>query len=271
MKVFLVVFACVAYATALDNGTAFNRAFSGGDARIINGYEANIENFPWQVGIFHSVNGNGQFCGGALIDKQWVLTAAHCVYNANNFRVILGASRAYDNQPGKIEVGINKALYHPQYNPSTLNNDVAVIQLDRSVQFTNRIQTIRLARSNSRVEAGANLEVSGWGKTSDEETSITNILKWVELKAISNQECLQYFNPNLIQNNVVCCDGQQYKSTCNGDSGGPLISCNNGDCTHVGVVSFVSTRGCAQGYPSGFARTADFISFINYNTGLNFP
>lgn len=43
---------------------------------IVGGVETSIKNFPWQAGI--GVDGSN-FCGGSLITKSHVLTAAHCI------------------------------------------------------------------------------------------------------------------------------------------------------------------------------------------------
>jgi len=54
-----------------------------------------------------------------------------------------------------------------------------------------------------------------------------------------------------------------------GDSGGPLVVRNgNGNFTLIGVVSFVSSAGCAVGHPSGYARVTSFLTWIRNNTNI---
>ena len=53
-----------------------------------------------------------------------------------------------------------------------------------------------------------------------------------------------------------------------GDSGGALVVENGNGFTQIGVVSFVSSAGCASGYPSGYARVTSFLDWIRANTGL---
>jgi len=53
-----------------------------------------------------------------------------------------------------------------------------------------------------------------------------------------------------------------------GDSGGALVVPSSGGFTQIGVVSFVSSAGCASGYPSGYARVTSFVDWIRSNTGL---
>lgn len=47
--------------------------------RIINGFEAQPNAYPYQVGIEISVTGGWTWCGGSLISQNFVLTAAHCL------------------------------------------------------------------------------------------------------------------------------------------------------------------------------------------------
>jgi secreted trypsin-like serine protease len=45
-----------------------------------------------------------------------------------------------------------------------------------------------------------------------------------------------------------------------GDSGGPLVIGKVGNYTQIGIVSFVSSAGCAAGYPMGFTRISSFMA-----------
>lgn len=46
------------------------------ERRIVGGVETGINEFPWQVAIALD---EMFFCGGALVNENFVLTAAHCV------------------------------------------------------------------------------------------------------------------------------------------------------------------------------------------------
>lgn len=44
------------------------------DDRIVGGYQCEAHSQPWQV----SINIGYHFCGGSLINDQWIVSAAHC-------------------------------------------------------------------------------------------------------------------------------------------------------------------------------------------------
>jgi len=102
------------------------------ETKIFGGKEAAIGQFPYQAAI--TVNFSG-FCGGSLISKNWILTAAHCVKGFVHWKVALGAHNIRESsEPGRVTLISKKAIPHEKYRH--LENDVAVIQLPQDVQFS---------------------------------------------------------------------------------------------------------------------------------------
>ncbi|KAK4874416.1 hypothetical protein RN001_013776 [Aquatica leii] len=235
--------------------------FIGFSPRIISGKPAALGQFPWQVANKYATFSGTYFCGGALVNSRWVLTAGHCADGAFYFEITLGSlysDGTYQSQ-SKI-IGTTKAVIHPAYNSLYLLNDVALINLNTNIQITSYIKPIPL--ETAYLGSGVSLTVSGWGKTSDASNSISRSLNFVKLTSISNSQCKSVYGITITEG-TLCCVGSPQHSTCSGDSGGPLIRLNaNGTANHVGVVSFVHKAGCASGNPSGYSRTQFFRSWI---------
>ena len=83
-------------------------------------------------------------------------------------QVMLGAVNL--NKPGCLaqKYQVKKWIQHPQYCTGTVYHDIALIELDRTVKFSQTIQPACLYTKSYIPECG--LEVTGWGKTSNNGT-----------------------------------------------------------------------------------------------------
>jgi len=113
-------------------------------------------------------------------------------------------------------------------------------------------------------------KVTGWGRA--EFQQVRPILRESSVGIISNQMCRKKWfsivdNKELIKSTVVCAQGLNANvSTCNGDSGNPLVVQRNGKWHLIGVSSFGSLRGCSiPGIPSVFTRISSFLDWIAVN------
>jgi secreted trypsin-like serine protease len=237
--------------------------------RIVNGHPAQPNQIPHQCSILSPVGG-GSFsvCGGSLISPDWVLTAAHCAIGLAQQNVRCGTLQLTTG--GTIQNSFG-TIVHPQYNPTTLNNDVAVIPLPTSLVTGPSMQPIRLPTAGQAGSSflDARARVSGWGATTS-GGGVSNTLNYVDKRVISNTECAAIFGTAVVVSHVVCGLGYDApnQSHCGGDSGGPLTIEEGGIPTQIGVVSFGAAAGCDLGFPAGYMRTADFVSWVNQHTSI---
>ncbi|KOB72615.1 Chymotrypsin-like protein [Operophtera brumata] len=289
MKFALTLLALVAVAQAkylpvdLEDNTAYNYLAKYGlplaekiraaeeaasQNRIVGGSFAHIEAFPHQAGLLAQFGQGQGVCGGSLISTNRVLTAAHCWYDGVNqaslFTVVLGSNFLFS---GGTRVNTNHVVMHSGWNPNLIRNDVAVAHLPNHVALTYLIQPVALPSGSQLDEnyTGEIANATGFGLTSDGGSiSANQFVSGVQLTVINNNECAMSF-PFIIQSSNICTSGAGGRSTCSGDSGGPLTVQRNGRPLLIGVTSFGSARGCEVGLPAAFARVSSFVDFIHQN------
>merc|ERR1712142_1072269 len=234
--------------------------------RIVGGFEAEPNQWPWQVALFVD---NAWFCGGALISENYVLTAAHCVDGASYFDIMAGAQNVKESsEPNRVEITSFNGWTHPQWSPNDLANDIALIELPSPITFNDYIKPSCLPDAGDTADPDELVTATGWGKPSDNAGGISPVLRMVEdLPTITNAECNAVHG--IVQAGVVCIDTTGGKGTCNGDSGGPLnmkFDVKDGAAgqkwKQIGVVSFGASAGCEVGYPAGFSRTEYYRDWL---------
>jgi secreted trypsin-like serine protease len=232
--------------------------------RIVGGFEAQENEWPWQVALFID---NAWFCGGALISENYVMTAAHCADGASYFDIMAGAHNVRaSSEPHRVEITSYNGWTHPQWDSNTLSNDIALIELPSPIAFNDYIRPSCMPMAGDTADVNEMVTCTGWGKPSDSAGGISPVLRMVEDRPIiSNRECNDIYG--IVGDGVVCIDTTGGKGTCNGDSGGPLNMKYNvkgaGDkWKQVGVVSFGASAGCEVGYPAGFTRTESYLDWV---------
>ncbi len=207
---------------------------------IVGGGEAQPGEFPFIVSLYKGYH----FCGGSLIDKNWVLTAAHCVTGSKSFEVRIGL---FDQKNlNQVEVRkVKNVMIHPQYNKQVDHDyDFALVELDAS----SNTQPIELNRVdfNSQSRTGdVMFTVAGWGTLKEGSYQSPKILQKVEVPFIDLDTCEKSY-PNQMSERMLCAGYQDGgKDSCQGDSGGPLVTQDaSGKAILAGVVSW--GKGCAR-------------------------
>ncbi len=227
-----------------------------GPARVINGEETQISLFPFQVAL---MTGSFQFCGGTLVNSEYVLTAAHCVDGADpgDFEVLIGTD---DLTAGGQRVGVRSIREHPSFG-NTLDYDVALLRL-----VTPQLHPRPFLQGPDQPSLslpGTTATTIGWGRI--EDGGDTNRLRRVELPIITNKACSDaagiFFGS--IGDRTVCAGGANLgRGVCFGDSGGPLLVPYQGSWAQVGITSFLAARDNCGDVPSAFSRVSELIDYI---------
>ncbi|HHI5001667.1 TPA: trypsin-like serine protease [Vibrio parahaemolyticus] len=228
--------------------------------RIIGGEPANTSDWKFIASLVRKGQPTsiGHFCGGSFLGGKYVLTAAHCVegLNANDLDIVLGL---YDqNRESQAQrIAVNNIYSHTAYNSHTTNNDIALIELEHSVDSA----TIDLATPEvlDSVRVGDKLHVAGWGNTSTTDRVYPTVLQQVDLEYVDRATCQNLSgNYSNVSDDGICA-GYYWggKDSCQGDSGGPLIVDYNGINKLLGVVSWGD--GCAQ--PNAYGVYANVAHF----------
>ena len=199
-----------------------------------------------------------QFCGGTLIDRDSVLTAAHCVYGepASPLRVTVGRT-VLDSNQGQTR-SVSRIFIHQFYEPSSDDAyDAAVLKLNKPVSG---IATIRLATTNQNLleTAGRNATVAGWGNTiaqppgGSDGSSFPYRMREAQVPIVSDARAASVYGSRYFKSLMVAA-GKAGKDSCQGDSGGPMFAKADGKFTQIGITSFGAGCG-ADGYPGVYAE-----------------
>ncbi|XP_069826380.1 transmembrane protease serine 12 [Dendropsophus ebraccatus] len=238
-------------------------------SRIIGGHDALPGAWPWQASLQYFRFGYGykHSCGGTLIHKRWVMTAAHCFKEKRNpryWRAVFGVIDILNPENTKQICEIKKIIIHRNFDQQTMNNDLALLELVNPVTYTDYILPVCLATQELQVDPLSQCFISGWGTTSaGGETA--NILQEAEIDRIPTSLCNSsgWYN-GLLTGNMICAGFEDGGiDTCQGDSGGPFV-CYIAEHTsfyQIGITSF--GYGCAEAqHPGVYTRVENYNNWM---------
>jgi secreted trypsin-like serine protease len=226
--------------------------------RIVGGQDA-TRDYPWMAYLEIDLPGYGTVsCGGSLIAARYVLTAAHCVTSpakqqlATEVNLALGVKQIEgDLTSAANKIPADHRFLHipgsavkrePSYDDALADYDAAVIQLPRPAPE----EQLRLARATDDPlwAPGLGALATGWGYTSD-GCCPADTLQEVTLPIATDTTCSSLFGPDYRPQTMLCAGDTSGKDTCNGDSGGPLMTTDHERFVLVGLTSWGGPCGRA--------------------------
>ena len=241
---------------------------------VIGGQLAGPGEWPWQVALINA-GGNpyqAQYCGGSLIDVDWVVTAAHCVVGRTpgSIQVLAGIHNLGNPEAGYQRLDVAQIYVHPQYNQAaTYDKDVALLRLADTAELGptpggQMVATIPLVSAGAGSLAGEQAVVSGWGY--DGGGYPTRLME-ASVPVVTNADCNDANSYNGDITPAMLCAGYAGGGidTCAGDSGGPLVV-NGPNWKLAGITSW--GQGCAlPNFYGVYTRVSQVVGWIEDTMG----
>ncbi|XP_059216727.1 serine protease nudel [Stomoxys calcitrans] len=237
------------------------------NARIVGGSHSRPLEWPFVVALYR----NGNFhCGGTIYSELWIISAAHCVINFQNYyyEVRAGLLRRTSFSMATQIQPVSHIIVHQAYERRSMRNDLSLLRMSQPLQYNRWVKPICLPDVH-RTTAGedwiwgprenALCTVVGWGAVREKGPG-SDSLRQVTIpirKGCTDKEDQE-------AEDICAGDEEGGRDACQGDSGGPLF-CQSVSSPQewylAGVVSH--GNGCARPKEFGvYTRVALFLDWI---------
>ncbi|KAH8420894.1 hypothetical protein KR222_008655 [Zaprionus bogoriensis] len=236
---------------------------------VIGGMIRKPDEFSWMASLQYGNRSSFGDCGGSVINSMYVLTAAHCLCPICRTGVRLGDFKqepycdygSPDCQHYQL-FGIAEQIVHENY--SNFHNDIALLRLDRRINFTDKLRPVCLPFDLSELNDKTGVTIAGWGLSYTEDDKplkrSVNTFLWNQTLCLGDSSA----DENQICGGDLSVNGSTGASSCSGDSGGPVMREFKPNYMALeGIISH-GVGGCISEYfPSYFTRVRSFLSWID--------
>ena len=245
--------------------------------RIIGGRNANPNEFPYHAYLNFDLPHNGfGMCGGGILSRRWVISAAHCFYDFEE--------KKRHHFPYHVSVGVSDIRYDYQgqsLKPSAeyiypskviLDYDIALIKLSEDIQFGEDVKQLLLptGEEDTKFIGKENaVTLSGFGLTA-RDGDISRLLKAVNMTVLEDSKCSGYtkgkkkIGNGFVKERHICAgslDGK--KDACTGDSGGSLVGYVDKNPVILGIVSY-GFKCAYPEWPGIYTRVSFYLPWIRW-------
>jgi len=252
--------------------TVYSSKSDARQKRTAYGVPATSAEFPWIAAVGSKNYGPETphfFCGGTILSKYYVLTAAHCIERYVQMVVRLGTEFVRKEPTPGQDYYVEKVLRHGYHVETRRNyfrgnrNDIALLKLEKPIKFTNVIGPACLNLARQEENPDVKLTVAGWG-TTENGTLSDRLLKTTLITMDNVTQCANYFSHRTVYESQYCAYDPEFKGdACHGDSGGPLQHFESGTsmATVVGVVSYGIAK-CPSKAPDLYTKVGYYLDWI---------
>ncbi|XP_055539309.1 trypsin-like [Wyeomyia smithii] len=245
--------------------------------KIIGGTVAKRHEFPYQISLQWNLGPNISrspihFCGGSLLNRNWVLTAAHCRVRYTKrgwIEVVAGEHDTTRFEGNEQRRKAAKFIGHRSYCGGVCPFDIGLIQVNKPFELNEMVAVITLPKQYEQFSGDC--IATGWGSTSTTDRPMyPDKLRKAVLPIVDFKTCYKFWfqdgNPDALSNT---CAGPEdgSRSVCSGDSGGPLAKFDSkrNKTVLVGVASWGAIPCGMEQKPAVFTTVATYVDWIKEN------
>ncbi len=181
--------------------------------KIVGGENAFPSSWGWAVSLQRSPGDH--LCTGAIVSPLHIITAAHCVTDAEEMEmmnVVVGINRLsqWDSETTQLR-SVRATFAHPNYDSATNLHDIAVIRLNKPLKISSEMDTARLCLPRTEPSGreadypvdSASLVAIGWGQLTADALSVPDNLhlQQVTVKAVAYDDptCTEFITDRSFQ------------------------------------------------------------------------